>query len=259
MKINVLHFDSLGSTNSEAIEHAKRGADEGLCIVARQQTAGRGRHGRTWVSEKDAGLYFSIVLRPGIETSFLPLITLMSGVAVHDTLEEYGVNSDIKWVNDILVGDDKIAGILAETTDTPKGLSVVVGIGINLRSSNFPAGIADISTSIELETGETPNADDLANTLTGYIAYFYEILNSENGLEKILDEWRKRSSYYSGKNVRVVLENETLTGFTDGLEANGALRLKTGDGSVKIIQAGDVEQLRPSERGAVAAGHDTCD
>lgn len=240
----MLHFDSLESTNTEAIAQAKRGADEGLCIIARQQTAGRGRHGRNWVSEKDAGLYFSIVLRPGLETSFLPLITLMSGVAVHDTLAEYGVRSDIKWVNDVLVGADKIAGILAETTDTPEGLAVIVGIGINLRSSNFPAGIADVATSIELETGETPDPDELANTLTRYMTYFYEILNAHNGRENILGEWQKRSSYYSGKNVRVVLENETLIGITDGLESNGALRVRDDDGGVTIIQAGDVEQLR---------------
>lgn len=243
MNINVLHFDSLESTNSEAIEHAKRGADEGLCIIARQQTAGRGRHGRTWVSEKDAGLYFSVVLRPSVETSFLPLITLMSGVAVYDTLHEYGVSADIKWVNDILVGKDKIAGILAETAETSKGLAVIVGIGINLISSNFPAKITEISTSIELETGQTPKADEIANTLTRYFAYFYEILNGKDGPRNILGEWRKRSTYFSGKNVRVVLDKETLTGVTDGLEPNGALRLKTSTG-LRIVQAGNVENLR---------------
>src|SRR5436190_18936870 len=99
MNITVLTFDSLDSTNTEALKQARQGAGEGLCIVARQQTAGRGRHGRTWVSQKDAGLYFSIVLRPKIDTKSLPLITLMTGVAVHDTLQEFGVKPDIKWVN----------------------------------------------------------------------------------------------------------------------------------------------------------------
>jgi BirA family biotin operon repressor/biotin-[acetyl-CoA-carboxylase] ligase len=129
MNINLLTFDSLDSTNTEALKHARLGAEEGLCIVARQQTAGRGRHGRTWVSEADAGLYFSIVLRPKIETQYLPLITLMTGVAVHDTLGEVGIDADIKWVNDLHVDGKKICGILAETTDTPKGLAVIVGIG----------------------------------------------------------------------------------------------------------------------------------
>src|SRR5687768_18216622 len=103
MITTLLTFDTLESTNTEALKHARQGIAEGLCIIARQQTAGRGRFGRTWVSEKDAGLYFSIILRPKRETQFLPLITLMAGVAVHDMLQEYGLKPDIKWVNDILV------------------------------------------------------------------------------------------------------------------------------------------------------------
>src|SRR5215213_44253 len=133
MNFTILRFDEIESTNTEALEQAKRGADEGLCVVARRQTAGRGRKGRVWISEKDAGLFFSIVLRPPVETRFLPLVTLMSAVAVHDTLEAlYEIECDIKWVNDILVHDKKICGILAETTETTKGLAVVAGIGINL-------------------------------------------------------------------------------------------------------------------------------
>nr|MBA3785726.1 biotin--[acetyl-CoA-carboxylase] ligase [Acidobacteriota bacterium] len=86
MKFTILRFDSINSTNTEALNQAKQGADEGLCVVAKQQTDGRGRHGRTWISEKDAGLYFSLVLRPTIESKFLPLLTLMSAVAVYDVL-----------------------------------------------------------------------------------------------------------------------------------------------------------------------------
>lgn len=244
MNFTILRFDTIGSTNTEAITQAKQGADEGLCIIAREQTAGRGRYGRTWISEKDAGLYFSIVLRPKLEMRFLSLITLMAGVAVVDTLREYGLKPDIKWVNDILIGERKISGILAETVETTKGLAVIAGIGINLRSSNFPPEIAGIATSIESETGQSPNADDLSNTLTNYLGYFYGILSDEGGATDILAEWQRRSSYFSGKCVRVVLENETITGTTGGLEENGALRLKTDGGDVRIIQAGDVQNLR---------------
>jgi len=263
MNINLLTFDSLDSTNTEALKQARLGADEGVCIVARQQTAGRGRHGRTWVSEPDAGLFFSIVLRPKIGTQYLPLITLMTGVAVHDTLDELGIGADIKWVNDLHVDGKKISGILAETTDTPKGLAVIVGIGINLKSSSFPPEIADTATSIEdelqkparqqgrniqLDRYALPNgrASALAESLTKHIIYFYTILQSDDGPATIIDEWRKRSTYFSGKPVRVVLENESLEGVTDGLEPNGALRVKRNDGSVLIVQAGDVEQLRAS-------------
>lgn len=248
MKITLLTFDTLDSTNTEALKQARLGADEGLCIVARQQTAGRGRHGRTWVSEKDAGLYFSIVLRPKLETRFLPLITLMTGVAVHATLQEYSLKPDIKWVNDILVNEKKISGILAETAETSTGLAVIVGVGINIRSTNYSDEIADIATSIE---GESPQeravaTGDLTETLTRFISYFYDILQGEGGPAHIILEWRRRSTYFSGKNVRVVMGNEAITGITDGLEENGALRVRTADGAIRIIQAGDVEQLRPT-------------
>src|SRR5205085_5922638 len=120
--------------NSQAARQAKLGADEGLCIVAKHQTAGRGRHGRVWSSEKGAGLYLSIVLRPKLEIRFIPLITLMAGVAVYDTIKGFDLQPDIKWVNDILIGGKKISGILAETTENSRGLAVIVGIGINLTS-----------------------------------------------------------------------------------------------------------------------------
>lgn len=243
MNFTILRFDTIDSTNSEALKQARAGADEGLCIVARQQTAGRGRHGRTWISEKDAGLYFSLVLRPKLETRFLPLITFTAGVSVHDTLAGLGLKPDIKWVNDILVNGKKISGILAETADSDGGLAVVVGIGINLKPSNFPPEIAETATSIETETGSFINRDELIESLTRSIDHYYNVLHNEAGPETIVREWRRRSTYFSGKRVRVVLENEAITGTTDGLEENGALRIKT-DGGNRIVQAGDVETLR---------------
>lgn len=245
MNFTILRFDTIASTNTEALNQARLGADEGLCVVARRQTAGRGRHGRVWISEADAGLYFSIVLRPKIETRFLPLITLMTAVAVYDTLREtFNLECDIKWANDIHVRDKKICGILAETAETSKGLAVVVGIGINLKSSNFPPEIAEIATSIEAETGRKINSAELLEALTRFLGYHYEILRETSGASKIRREWTRRSSYATGKNVRVFLENETICGATDGIEENGALRVQIETGETRIIQAGDVEKLR---------------
>lgn len=245
MDFTILRFDSVGSTNTEAADQARQGAAEGLCVIAQEQTAGRGRQGRTWISEMGSGLYFSIVLRPKIESRFLPLITLMSGVAVNDALEEFGLRPDIKWVNDLLVDEKKIGGILAETVETSIGPAVVVGIGINLTSRNFPDEITETATSIENETGKICSADELAESLTAFISYFYEILNGLNGPADIIDAWRRRSTYFSGKNVRVTLAADVVEGVTDGLEENGALRVKINEGSVRIVQAGDVERLRP--------------
>src|SRR3954452_22944513 len=155
MNFTILRFETVGSTNTEAADQARRGADEGLCVVARQQTDGRGRHGRTWISEPGAGLYLSVVLRPKIDTRLLTLITLMAGIAVFDALKEGGLQPDIKWANDVMIGDKKISGILAETVDTAKGIAVIVGMGLNLRSGDFPDEIALTATSIEAETKQT--------------------------------------------------------------------------------------------------------
>lgn len=248
MHFTILRFDSIDSTNTEAINQAKKGADEGLCVVARRQTAGRGRQGRSWSSEKDAGLYFSIVLRPKIENEFLPLLTLMSAVAVADVLRElYDLEPDIKWANDILIGDKKICGILAEMSDASNNLAIVVGIGINLKSTNFPPEIADVATSIKEETGRTPDAEILLKSLTENLEKYYNVLSSAGGAARIRRMWAENSSYYSGKSVSVILGNETIYGETCGLEENGALRVKKKNGETIIVQAGDVMRLRKAE------------
>jgi BirA family biotin operon repressor/biotin-[acetyl-CoA-carboxylase] ligase len=168
----------------------------------------------------------------------------MAGVAVYDTLEEFGIKPDIKWVNDLLVKEKKIGGILAESIETPKGLAVIVGIGVNLSSLSLPPEVARSATSIEAETGKILAPDELCSSLVRYLSYFYEILSAEKGAAEIVEHWQRRSSYFSGKAVRVTLHNSVFEGVTDGLEENGALRVKTPDGSVTIVQAGDVERLR---------------
>ena len=246
MNFTILRFDSVPSTNTEALRQAKQGASEGLCVVANEQTAGRGRHGREWISEKDAGLYFSVVLRPKIENKFLPLLTLMAAVVISDLLNElYQLKPDIKWANDVLVNEKKICGILAEMSETKTtGLAVIVGIGVNLKSSNFPPEISEIATSIEGETKKNVDFENLLENLTARLAKYYKILIGENGSQKIREEWAKRSSYFEAKRVVVKLENETFTGTTRGLEENGALRVETENGEIKVINAGEVERLR---------------
>ncbi|MBK9214074.1 MAG: biotin--[acetyl-CoA-carboxylase] ligase [Chloracidobacterium sp.] len=250
MNITILRFDMLGSTNDEAANHARRGAVEGLCVIARQQTAGRGRMGRSWASEPDAGLYFSSVLRPKIAREQLGLLTLMAGIAVHDTLSEFGLSPDIKWVNDILVNERKISGILGEAVETPTGLAVILGIGINVKDTST----LDIATSIETELSEpgavatgfrSQEADSMRLVETALIEKlinWYKTLSDDRAA--IIDEWARRSSYFRGKHVCVTISDGIIEGTTDGLEPNGALRVKLADGSVSIVQAGDVERLR---------------
>ncbi|MDQ2746422.1 MAG: biotin--[acetyl-CoA-carboxylase] ligase [Acidobacteriota bacterium] len=245
MNFTILNFDSLDSTNTEIIKRAKQGASEGLCVVAREQTAGRGRHGRVWISEKDAGFYFSLLLRPTIENKFLPLITLMTAVAVFDVLTElYDLEPDIKWANDLHVNDKKISGILAEMIETNAGLAVVVGIGINLQSSVFPAELKDSATSMAAESGRKIDREMLLKSLTEKLAKFYDVLQGANGAAQIRDEWTQRSSYAQGKRVTVKLADGQFEGTTRGIAENGALRVETETGAIKIVTAGDVERLR---------------
>jgi BirA family biotin operon repressor/biotin-[acetyl-CoA-carboxylase] ligase len=244
MKFTILRFDSIDSTNSEALKQARVGADEGLCIIAKQQTAGRGRQGRAWISPKDSGLYVSVVLRPQLGAKYLSLITLAAAIAVFDMLTEMGLAPDIKWPNDLLVSEKKICGILAETTESDKGFAVVVGIGINVKSTNFPAELLTSTTSLETERGRTGTFFEREQLLLKYFDHWYCRLIESDGPKTIVDAWSKRSTYASGKAVRATLSNEAITGVTDGLEPNGALRIKTADGRLNIVQAGDVERLR---------------
>jgi len=246
LALQILRFDSLPSTNLEAARRAIDGAAEGLCVVASEQTAGRGRLHRLWVSPKGAGLYFSIVLRPRIPQSSWPLIPLTAALAVHDVLlEGYSLKADIKWPNDILSSNRKLCGILAETVDTTIGRALVLGIGINLTSSAFPPELHEIATSVQLETGKVPGLENVLQNLLLAFQQRYEMLQSLRGGEEILLEWSVRSSYASGKRIRVVNGQSVLEGMTRGLESDGALRVETDKGEIEIVRAGDVTELRP--------------
>lgn len=246
LKTKVLRFDSLPSTNLEALKQAGDGAAQGLCVVAGEQTAGRGRRKRQWVSPRGAGLYFSIVLRPQLKQSMWPLLTLMAAVAVHDALlAECQLETDIKWPNDILVNEKKLCGILAETVDTASGRAVVVGIGINLTQSAFPPELETIAMSVEAATGAKPELESVLKTLVSTVVKYYYVLNEANGSAEIIRSWCTRSSYCQGRLVRVTDSNETFVGTTRGLERDGALRVETDNGEIKVLRAGDVSSVRP--------------
>ena len=244
----ILRFDSLPSTNVEAARRAVEGAPEGLCIVAAEQTAGRGRLERHWVSPKHAGLYFSVILRPQMDQNVWPLLTLMAGIAVHDALlDSCGLATDIKWPNDILANSRKLCGILAETVETPMGRAVVVGIGINLTNKSFPSELDQVATSIEASTAETPNLESVLNALIRAFASQYQVLRQPTGSEEIIATWSAHSSYGTGKPIQVTDANETFAGTTRGLERDGALRVETDAGEIRIVRAGDVSSVRASE------------
>jgi BirA family biotin operon repressor/biotin-[acetyl-CoA-carboxylase] ligase len=241
----ILRFDSIDSTNLEAMREAKSGAPEGLCIVAREQTHGRGRLDRRWQSPRDAGLYFSIVLRPQFKMNAWPLVTLMAALAVSDALmKACGLRPDIKWPNDLCVNDRKLCGILAETVETEVGQAAIVGIGINLKANSLPATVSDLATSVESVTRQQPESERVLAELIKAIGERYELLQTPRGDEHTIREWCANSSYAIGRQVRVVLGNDSFEGTTRGLESDGALRVETAGGKMKLVRAGDVTALR---------------
>ncbi|MCA1556345.1 MAG: biotin--[acetyl-CoA-carboxylase] ligase [Acidobacteria bacterium] len=232
----ILRYDSLPSTNTEAAGQAARGAPEGLCVVAGEQTNGRGRRERVWVSPKGAGLYFSIVLRPRLKPEAWPLITLMAALAVRDALREAcALETDIKWPNDIL----------AEAIETKRGRACILGIGINLSERAYPAELGAHATSIEAATGGQADAESVLAALVRHIANRYAQLHTPAvGQSEIIRDWSANSSYATAKRVRVHAATEIFTGTTCGLEPDGALRVETATGEIKLVRAGDVQALR---------------
>jgi BirA family biotin operon repressor/biotin-[acetyl-CoA-carboxylase] ligase len=238
LKPKVLRFESLPSTNTELARRASEGAAEGLAIVAEEQTAGRGRLQRAWSSPKGAGLYFSILLRPTISQNYWPLITFMAALAVGDALREAaGVETDIKWPNDLLSGERKICGILAEAIDTSAGRAVILGIGINLTQNAFPPELANIATSVSEASGRPPDRKQILAALLAALSHWYRLLERP---EQIVDAWSNRSSYALGKLVQVSNGDDIWQGTTCGVEPDGALRLRTTGGEIKVVRAGDV-------------------
>jgi BirA family biotin operon repressor/biotin-[acetyl-CoA-carboxylase] ligase len=168
----------------------------------------------------------------------------MAAVAVHDALRDScALETDIKWPNDVLANDKKLCGILAETVETSRGRAVVVGIGINLTKHSFPAEFAGIATSVEA-AGKNPELEVVLAALVSSLVSYYQTLKQPRGPEKILREWCARSSYCEGKQIRVMESNATLVGTTRGLESDGALRVETDDGKMRIVRAGDVCVVR---------------
>jgi BirA family biotin operon repressor/biotin-[acetyl-CoA-carboxylase] ligase len=247
LKTKVLRFESLPSTNTELSRLASEGAEEGVSVVADEQTAGRGRLQRAWSSPKGAGLYFSILLRPKIATNYWPLITMMAAVAVYDALgDACRLQADIKWPNDLLSGERKICGILAEAIETPSGRAVIVGIGINLTQDAYPAELAGAASSISEAVGRTADREVLITALLRWLTHWHSLLNESAGPESIVNAWTNRSSYAFGRVVQVSNGDEVWQGTTSGIERDGALRLRTASGETKVVRAGDVSSLRPA-------------
>ena len=242
--LRVLWYPSVTSTMDVAAEAVRNGAAGGVVIVADEQTAGRGRLGRTWNSPPGAGLYLSIILRPPFDEEqqrAFSLVTLATGVGVHGALAAVtGLATELKWPNDVMIGGRKLAGILAEgsslgTTEQ----AIVVGIGINLLRSSRPPEIAERATSIEEEAGSTVDRKALLEgVLAGVTSRFSELWSGD--ADGILRAWRAVAPCACGARVEVV--DSGKQGVTAGIDASGALLVATADGTERVI-AGELKWL----------------
>lgn len=236
----LLRFDSVSSTNDVARELAASGESEGVCVIAREQTAGRGRQGRSWSSPPGEGLYMSLILRPQVSAADSATITLAGAVAVAETLRlEFHTNADIKWPNDVLVKGRKICGILVEAAIEGDRLQyAVMGIGVNIAQRVFQQGAGDSATSLWLETGLTFLPEQFADAMLPRLQEWYATALSQP--QRLIARWEELSSTAYGCLVSVESPDRSVEGYTRGLTATGALILEMSTGERREIVSGDV-------------------
>jgi BirA family biotin operon repressor/biotin-[acetyl-CoA-carboxylase] ligase len=237
------HFYSVDSTNSTAYALAVQGAKEGEIVVAESQRKGRGRLGRKWFSPQLSNLYLSVILRPAIPPQQASLITLMAAVATAGAIERFaGLQPMIKWPNDILLRNRKVAGLLNEIhSEMDRIHFVILGIGVNLNMDEkmFSKEIRRLATSLKRETGQSISRKAFLQTLLEELEVWYETLLKE-GATPVLKAWRDKAQIH-GRPVRVTFFGEVLLGTAIDVDSDGALILETREGERKRIVAGDIE------------------
>ncbi len=244
-----LHYrESMPSTNALAFELALEGAGHGEVVICEQQTEGRGRRGRVWASPAGKNLYFSAILRPELPPQRAPELTLVAAVATAETLREAGVEARIKWPNDLEVGGRKLAGILTElSADADRVHFVVLGVGVNLNvtAADLPAELATTATSLLQERGEPVPRALFTAALWSRLEEWID-RHAEEGFAPVRTAWKALSSTV-GAEVLVRTERRELRGIAEDIDESGALLVRTSEGQLERILAGDVEQLRPKK------------
>jgi BirA family transcriptional regulator, biotin operon repressor / biotin---[acetyl-CoA-carboxylase] ligase len=241
----VVHFFKIDSTNRVAMELGYAGQPEGTVVMAEAQTAGRGRAGHTWHSEKGTGLYFTILLRPKISPAQAPLLTMLAGLSAYAAIAaQTGLVPELKWPNDLLLNGKKVGGILTEMHAEPNLVRfVIVGIGINVNQEKFPVEIASTATSIRKESDHlTYRLELLARLLAQFESDYNRFLRE--GPRFVVERFESLSSFAKGRRVRVDTGTETYTGTTAGLSPEGLLLVTRDNGPLVTVIAGDVTEVR---------------
>jgi BirA family biotin operon repressor/biotin-[acetyl-CoA-carboxylase] ligase len=241
----IYHFFKTDSTNRVALELGHAGEPEGAVVLAEEQTAGRGRAGRAWHSERAAGIYVTLLLRPRLAPVQAPLLTMMAGLSAHAAIQaQTGLTLELKWPNDLLINGKKLGGILTEMHAEPGQVRfVIAGIGLNVNQEKFTGELGAIATSLRIETGKPQSRLELLVRLLREFENDYNQFLRE-GAASITKKFAGISSYAQGKRVRVTNGTESFAGTTAGLGPEGLLRVKRDDGEVVTVIAGDVTEAR---------------
>lgn len=237
------HFFKADSTNCVAFGLGQNGEPHGTVVVAEEQTAGRGRSGRYWHSEKTNGVYMSVLLRPPISPLHAPVTTLLAGLSVRDAVfEETGIAPDLRWPNDLLLAGKKCCGVLTEMHAEPDRVQfLVTGIGVNVNHTSLPAEISGLATSLRMVTGRIHSRLRLVVRLLRKLETYYNQFLAE-GPAPIVTRFNEVSSFARGKRVRISTPSESYTGTTEGLEPHGLLRVRRDDGRLETVISGDVTE-----------------
>jgi BirA family biotin operon repressor/biotin-[acetyl-CoA-carboxylase] ligase len=241
----IYHFFKTDSTNRVALELGHAGEPEGAVVLAEEQTAGRGRAGRAWVSDRATGLYVTLLLRPKLAPVQAPLLTMMAGLSARSAVQTLtGLAVDLKWPNDLLIGGKKAGGILTEMHAEPGQIRfVIVGIGLNVNQEKFSGELAEAATSLRIETGKAQSRIELLVRLLREFESDYNRLLRE-GVASVVERFEAVSTYAKGKRVRVTNGTESYAGTTAGLGPEGLLQVQRDDGKLMTVIAGDVAEAR---------------
>jgi len=236
------YYEETDSTNIRARNLAQEGAPEGTLVLAESQYHGRGRRGRIWSSPKGGGIYASVILRPRVQPHEAPQLTLLTAVAMAETLREaVDLPFSIKWPNDVLVGGKKISGILTEMAMEMEQVDyVVVGVGLNVntKQDDLAPDIRDIATSLAILTNKTFSRVQILRTFLEKLEFYYQLFQDRQ-FERIRLRWKELSGLI-GRQVRIDGLEHPFTGEVVDLDQDGFLVLRLKDGTIQRIVAGDV-------------------
>lgn len=240
-------FQTIDSTNTKAKQLAELGEAEGMLVTAEEQTAGKGRRGRSWESDPGVGIWMTLLLRPSILPVKVTGLTLLAALALVRAVKKVcSLDAQIKWPNDVILAKKKICGILTEMSSEENFVHyVVVGIGINANMSSFSKEVEKMATSIYLQTGKKTNRAELAAAWVENFCGYYEQFIQKQDLSFVIEEYNsvmankdKEVRVYYGMTEQASLEN-TDVGIARGIDRDGALLVEM-EGQVKRIVSGEV-------------------